>query len=92
MSAQATAAQVLAAIAAHDAAMHTLDSPSVAVIEHVSLTNRDGADTRIDACPCHRGLETLDGDPVQLGEGRYISSGRHTLGDLVRDVVGDDEA
>lgn len=77
---------VLAAVAAIDAVMQALDGH---VLQHVSLRNPDGADSRLDACPCHRGAETVAADEfVELGGGQYLSSGRHTLGDVVRDAVG----
>lgn len=76
----------LAAVASVDAVMHVLDSH---VVQHVSLRNPDGPDSRVDACPCHRGTDTVSpGEIVELGEGQYLSSGRHTLADVVRDVVG----
>jgi len=84
--------RVLAAIGAHGAAMSVLDSPSAAVILHVTQHTADG-EVRLDPCPCARGLEGLPvddlGRPVleQLGEGQYVSSIRHTLADLVRDVI-----
>jgi hypothetical protein len=73
--------------------MGMLSDPSIALL-HVSLQNPDGPDTRLDACPCPRGPETLEVDAegrpvyVQLGGGQYISSGMHTLADLVRDIAG----
>lgn len=91
----ATAQEVLEAIARFEPAMHVLDDSGAAVIEHVSKRNPDGPDTRVDSCPCSRGPETLpvgeDGEtPVyaDLGGGQYVSSARHTLGDVVRDLVG----
>lgn len=88
-----TAEQVLALIAAHDHAMGVLGDPSAAVIQHVSQHTDDG-EVRLDACPCSRGVDGLPTDelgrPVleQLGGGQYLSSVRHTLADLVRDVTG----
>jgi hypothetical protein len=86
------AEQVLAAIARHDHGMGALDDPSAAVLQHVSRHTDDG-EVREDSCPCSRGEETLSRDEIgrpvvqQLGEGLYLSSGRHTLADLVRDVI-----
>jgi hypothetical protein len=81
------AAAVLAAIARHNAVMQLLDSDPC-TIEHVSLRDPNGPDRRIDLCPCGRGP---DGVGAELGEGQYISSARHTLADVVRDVMGDGE-
>ena len=84
--------RVLAAIAAHGPVMGLMDSPSVAVIQHVSQ-HTDQGDVRLDSCPCARGVEGLPTDDIgrpvleQLGEGQYLSSARHTLADLVRDVI-----
>ena len=84
----ATPEAVVAAVAAIDAVMQSLDAH---IVQHVSLHNPDGADPRLDACPCHRGPDTVAaGEIVELGEGQYLSSGRHTLADVVRDVVGAD--
>ncbi len=85
---------VLRLIAEHPHVMGTLDSGTCA-IEHVSERNADGADKRLDACPCDRKFAKGDlaamGEAerklLELGEGQYISSPRHTLGDLVRDVA-----
>ena len=77
------AAAVLALIARHDAVMQMLAS-EVCVIEHVSQRDPKGADARLDACPC--GREAVGG--AELGEGQYVSSERHSIADVVRDVVG----
>ena len=85
--------QVLAHIAGYDNGMGTLDHPSAGVLLHVTQLV-DGAEVRLDGCPCPRGEETLPEDatgrPVRevLGEGVWVSSARHTYADLVRDVVG----
>jgi hypothetical protein len=95
--------QVLALVAAHPHVMGTLDSGACA-IQHVSLRVADGADERLDSCPCDRRFTADElaahaaapaGSPeeaaaklLQLGGGQYVSSPTHTLGDLVRDVVG----
>lgn len=81
----ATAEEVLAAIAGHDAVMQYLDA-GVCVIEHVSLRNPDGRDRRLDSCPCERGPDP-DAPGAELGGGQYVSSARHTLADVVRDVA-----
>lgn len=81
----ASAEEVLAAIAGHDAVMQYLDS-GVCVIEHVSLRDPAGADRRLDSCPCDRGLAP-DVPGAELGGGQYVSSTRHTLADVVRDVA-----
>jgi hypothetical protein len=81
---------VLAAIAEHDAVMQYLDS-GVCVIEHVSVRDPQGPDRRLDSCPCARVLETGQAGP-ELGGGQYVSSARHTLADVVRDVVAAKEA
>lgn len=87
------AEEVLAVIAAHGPIMSVMGSPSTAVIQHVTKHTADG-DVRLDSCPCPRGLETLPVDELgravleQLGEGQYLSSARHTVADLVRDVTG----
>jgi len=78
--------QVLAVIAAHDAVMDYLDS-GVCVIQHVSLRNPDGPDRRLDSCPCDRVLEPGEPGGQELGGGQYVSSPRHTLADVVRDVA-----
>jgi hypothetical protein len=63
-----------------------------AALEHVSR-HTEGGEIRLDRCPCPRGVEGLPKDDLgrpilrQLGEGTYISSAQHTLGDLARDVV-----
>lgn len=81
----ASTEEVLAAIAGHDAVMQYLDS-GVCVIEHVSVRDPDGPDRRLDSCPCARVLDPgLAGQ--ELGGGQYVSSARHTLADVVRDVV-----
>lgn len=80
----ATAEQVLTAIAGHDAVMQYLDS-GVCVIEHVSRRDPDGPDQRLDSCPCDRGPHP-DRPGQELGGGQYVSSARHTLADVVRDV------
>jgi hypothetical protein len=67
--------------------MGVLDS-GPATLEHVSVHNTDGPDVRLDKCPCDRKLDK-GVEPAQLGEGQYVSSPRHTLGDLVRDVSGE---
>jgi hypothetical protein len=78
----------LAAVVATDVAMHALDGH---VLQHVSLRNPDGADTRLDSCPCLRGADTVAaGELVELGDGQYLSSGRHSLGDVVRDALSAD--
>jgi hypothetical protein len=83
----------LAAVAAIDAVMQALDSH---VLQHVSLRNPDGADSRLDGCPCRRGSDTVASgelvELVELGGGQYLSSGRHTLGDVVRDALPADNA
>lgn len=80
-----TASAALEAIRDHDAVMQYLDS-GVCVVEHVSVRDPAGPDRRLDSCPCDRGLEPgMTG--AELGGGQYISSVRHTLADIVRDVV-----
>ncbi len=92
MAAAPTPLEVLAKIASVGAVHNVLDD-GCCVVEHVSLRQLDGPDTRVDDCPCPRGVETLEvdesGQPVivDLGGGQYISSARHTLGDVVRDVL-----
>jgi hypothetical protein len=87
------AERVIGLLAAHDAVMAVLDDPRSSVLQHVSQHTTDG-EVRLDACPCPRDVEGLPVDDigrpvlVQLGEGQYISSVRHTLADLVRDVTG----
>jgi hypothetical protein len=78
------AGAVLAAIAGHDAVMQYLDS-GVCVIEHVSVRDPAGPDRRLDSCPCARSLPAGEGS--ELGGGQYVSSARHTLADVVRDVA-----
>jgi hypothetical protein len=89
MAAKTVSAEaVVAIVAASDAVMHALE---VQVLQHVSLRNPDGADSRLDSCPCHRGPDTVEaGESVELGGGQYLSSGRHTLADVVRDAAGAD--
>lgn len=85
---------VLKMVAGNAAAMSYLDS-GPCVLEHVSQRVTDGADVRLDTCPCDRASEPPDprtDDPAEkireLGGGQYVSSQRHTIGDLVRDVLG----
>jgi len=81
-----TADEVLAVLLASPVVMGMLDS-GPCVIEHVSVRDPAGPDKRTDPCPCDRGLP--DGEPaVELGGGHYVSSLRHTLGDLLRDAAG----
>lgn len=80
---------VLAAIRGHDAVMQYLDS-GVCVIEHVSVRDPDGPDRRLDSCPCARALAPGEAGQ-ELGGGQYVSSARHTLADVVRDVVSNGE-
>lgn len=82
----AKAADVLAAIADHDAVMQYLDS-GACVIQHVSLRDPGGPDKRLDSCPCDRVLEPGEPGGQELGGGQYVSSPRHTLADVVRDVA-----
>jgi hypothetical protein len=89
------AEEVLALIAGNAAAMSYLDS-GPCTVEHVSLRVKDGPDERQDVCPCVRSADAPDprtDDPDErireLGGGQYVSSPRHTIGDLVRDVLGD---
>ncbi|HMV67848.1 MAG TPA: hypothetical protein PLY51_12840 [Microthrixaceae bacterium] len=92
MAANPSALEVLKKVASVGVAMNVLDD-GASVLEHVSLRQLDGPDVRVDDCPCGRGVETLpvdeSGQPViaELGGGQYISSARHTLGDVVRDVL-----
>lgn len=79
-----SAEDALAAIRGHDAVMQYLDS-GVCVIEHVSLRDPGGPDRRLDSCPCARTLAP-DRPGQELGGGQYVSSARHTLADVVRDV------
>ena len=81
-----TAEDVLRVLADSPVVMGLLDS-GPCVLEHVSMRDRKGADKRLDSCPCARALAD-DEDPGELGGGQYVSSPRHTLADLVRDVVG----
>lgn len=76
-----TAQQVLQLLAANPAVMGYLDS-GPCTLEHVSKHVADGADERLDTCPCDRA-----GEGPALGEGHYVSSPRHTIGDLVRDAA-----
>jgi hypothetical protein len=84
--------QVLQFIGDHAPAMQAMDSPSVSVLQHVSQHTADG-EIRLDRCPCPRGVDGLPTDEIgrpvidQLGDGQYVSSVRHTLADLVRDVI-----
>jgi hypothetical protein len=80
-----SAEQVLRVLADNLVVMGTLDSGPCEV-EHVSLRDPAGPDKRLDTCPCSRGLAEGQA-PAELGGGQYVSSPRHTLGDLVRDVV-----
>lgn len=84
---------VLKAIEANAAAMSYLDS-GPCTIEHVSQRVTDGPDVRLDTCPCGRTVDAPDprtDDPAErlreLGGGQYVSSARHTIGDLVRDAL-----
>jgi hypothetical protein len=81
-----TADQVLRLLADSPVVMGVLDS-GPCMLEHVALRDPDGPDRRLDACPCSR---RADGPVAELGGGQYVTSQRHTLGDLVRDVVGGD--
>jgi hypothetical protein len=80
-----SAQQALAALLNSPVAMGVLDS-GPCTLEHVSLRNPDGPDVRQDSCPCDRKLAKGE-KPIELGEDLYVSSSRHTLGDLVRDVL-----
>jgi hypothetical protein len=73
--------QVLQVLADNPAVMSYLDA-GPCTLEHVSRHVPDGADERLDTCPCER---VAEGSP--LGEGQYVSSERHTVGDLVRDAL-----
>jgi hypothetical protein len=84
---------VLQVIAGNVAAMGYLDS-GPCTIEHVSQRAKDGPDARLDDCPCGRDADPPDprtDDPAEklreLGGGQYVSSQRHTVGDLVRDAL-----
>jgi hypothetical protein len=87
-------AAVLKMVVDNAAAMSYLDS-GPCTLEHVSQRVTDGPDVRLDTCPCDRAaLEAPDPneqDPAvkirSLGGGQYVSSDRHTIGDLVRDVL-----
>jgi len=88
-----SAEAVLTAIAHNPAVMSYLDGGSCTVV-HVSVSQPDGPDQRVDACPCTRRTPPPDprtDDPVErlrhLGEGQYLSSETHTVGDLVRDAL-----
>lgn len=85
---------VLNVIADNAAAMGYLDS-GPCTVEHVSQRVSDGPDVRLDTCPCARTVDAPDArtdDPAEklreLGGGQYVSSERHTIADLVRDVLG----
>lgn len=89
-----SAAQVLALLAGSPVVMGVLDS-GPCTVEHVSQRDPSGPDARVDSCPCDRAwadgeVEALD-EParklLELGGGQYVSSPRHTLGDLVRDAA-----
>lgn len=83
----ATASDVLAVVAVNDAVMQQLGA---VVLIHVSHRNPDGPDGRVDACPCSRGVDSIpadSADPAELGGGQYLSSGRHTLADVVREAL-----
>ena len=89
-----SADEVLEMIAANPAVMGMLDS-GPCTLEHVTERVADGPDERRDACPCDRSAPAPDprtDDPNErlreLGGGHYVSSERHTIGDLVRDAVG----
>jgi hypothetical protein len=79
-----SAEDVVAVLAANPAVMSFLDS-GVCAIEHVSQRDSKGADERLDSCPCDREAD----DGAELGGGQYVSSERHTIGDLVRDAMND---
>jgi hypothetical protein len=88
------AKDILQLVAGNAAAMSYLDS-GPCVLEHVSQRAADGPDVRLDACPCERTAEPPDprtDDPAEkvreLGGGQYVSSERHTIGDLVRNALG----
>lgn len=83
---------VLEHLANSTAAMAALETCPV---EHVSRRTVDGVGERLDDCPCARNIRPpkvlSDMSPAQrlreLGDGRYVSSPRHTLADLVRDAL-----
>lgn len=85
---------VLRVIAENPHVMGTLDGGACA-IQHVSKRVVDGPDERLDTCPCDRTLppatvlsDTSDAAKLrELGNGQYVSSPTHTIGDLVRDVI-----
>lgn len=87
--------EVLKSLAANPHVMGTLDGGACA-IQHVSRRVVDGPDERLDTCPCDRKLnpaavlsDTTEAQRLrELGNGQYVSSPTHTLGDLVRDVTG----
>lgn len=88
-----TAEEVLTAIANNSAVMSYLDGGPCTIV-HVSVSQADGPDLRVDVCPCTRRTAPPDprtDDPVErlrhLGEGQYLSSDVHTVGDLVRDAL-----
>ncbi len=86
---------LLDVLASHSPAMQVLDS-GACTVEHVSRRNPDGPDERLDNCPCGRSWAPGEVDALpeearrllELGGGQYVSSPRHTLADLVRDLVG----
>jgi len=83
------AIDVLRKIHEFDGGMAALDSPTSAALQHVKQRVADGPDVRLEDCPCGRdGVYGPDEEQVELGGGQYICSGRHTYGDLVRDVLG----
>jgi hypothetical protein len=85
LSGAMNAGQVLALLADSPVVMGVLDS-GPCTLEHVSVRDPAGPDARVDSCPCGRVLASGE-QPTELGGGQYVSSPRHTLGDLVRDVI-----
>lgn len=88
-----SAESVLQLIADNPAAMSYLDGGPCTLV-HVTKAQPDGPDERVDGCPCTRRTPMPDArtdDPVErlrhLGEGQYLSSDVHTVGDLVRDAL-----
>lgn len=86
------AGDVLRLLAGNAHVMGVLDA-GPCVVQHVSRRVVDGPDERLDGCPCARNVHQLDdADSTarlrELGGGQYVSSPNHTLGDLVRDVIG----